>query len=334
VKGAVVARILAGSAASAAIAFGSAAAHADERCADVESAGGLEPVWASALADLRRQLTEMPAADCRGVALTVERVPEGVRVVATARDGGRAERIVQRPASLVATGLGLVMTIPRDESAARPPPPAPPPAPSPPSPSLAVQPAPPPPAPAAPAHTVGVELGVEAGGRVAVPGAITMIDVEVHAGVILDQWLLFLSIRDAPLGLFAQQGVDADAYVEAAAGLGVGRRFDVGLATFDVALVPSLVATRMEYDYPPGSESNGFQGNDVELRLGALVRMGLPLSRTWRLTLTVDTDLAPGNLANPARISLPSTITAPPGEPTPFPAWTTGIRLGATGALL
>jgi hypothetical protein len=161
-----------------------------------------------------------------------------------------------------------------------------------------------------------------------------MIDVEVHADVVIDRWLLFLSFRDVPVGLFAQQGVDADAYQEVGAGLGAGRRFDLGLATLDVAFEPALVATRMEYDYPPGTEANGVQTTDVELRVGAVVRMGLPLSRTLRLTLTADTDLAPGNLTNPARIGPPSGVVLSGGEPTPFPAWTTGLRLGATGALL
>jgi hypothetical protein len=161
-----------------------------------------------------------------------------------------------------------------------------------------------------------------------------MVDVEVHADVIIDQWLLFLSIRNVPVGLFAQQGVDADAYQETAAGLGVGRRFDLGLATVDLAFEPSLVATRMEYDYPPGSESNGYQGNDVELRVGGVVRLGLPLSRSWQLTLTADTDLAPGNMTNPVHIPVPSGVPAPPGGPTPFPAWTTALRIGAAGALL
>jgi hypothetical protein len=183
------------------------------------------------------------------------------------------------------------------------------------------------------AHTVSVWAGASAGARVAVPGAITMVDVEVHADVIIDQWLLFLSIRNVPAGLFAEQGVDADAYQETAAGLGVGRRFDLAQATLDLAFEPSLVATRMEYDYPPGSESNGIQGNDVELRVGGVVRLGLPLSRSWQLTLTADTDLAPGNVTNPAHINLPAGVPMPAGGIT-FPAWTTGLRLGVAGALL
>jgi hypothetical protein len=327
---------MASSAASVALmASGAHAARADEPCGRVEASAQLGPDWLAAVEDLRRQLARIPAADCRGVRLSIDPAAEGVRIAATAGDGARAERTVRRPESLPATGLGLVMSIPR----AAPEEPSPPrgeevsghPAPAQPSPGSRAAP-PSTPSPAAPSpHRIGVWLGLEAGGRVGVPAAITMVDLEAHAAVTIDQWVLLVFIRDAPAGLFAEQGVDADAYEEGGAGLGVGRHFDVGSAAIDLALEPSLVATRMEYDWPAGSETGGYRGNDVALRLGALLRMSLPVATGWRLTLSVDTDVAPGHLANPARIDLPAGV---PGPAPAFPAWTTGLRVGAAGALL
>jgi hypothetical protein len=326
--------MLASSAATTALMTGGArAARADEPCGRVEASPQLGADWQRAVEELRRQVARIPASDCRGVGLTVdpaaEGAAEGVRVVATASDGLRTERTVRKPESLLATGLGLVMSIPR--AATEPSPPA---AGAP----VPVQPPPQPEAPLAvappattPVHHVGLSLGFEAGGRVGVPAAITMVDLEAHAAVTIDRWVLLVFIRDAPVGLYAEQGVDADAYQEAGAGLGVGRRFDVGSASLDVALQPSLVATRMEVDVPPGSEGNGYHGSDVELRIGALLRMSLPVAPGWRLTLSADTDVSPGNLANPVRIELPAGVG---GSSPTFPAWTTGLRLGAAGALL
>jgi hypothetical protein len=332
--------MLATSAATTALLAGGArAARPDEPCGPVEASRQLGSDWQQAVEELRRQLAHMPASDCRGVRLAVEQTTEGaaegVRVVATASDGSRAERTVRTPESLLATGLGLVMSIPRAAPETSPP------AASAPTAAAASMPAPPraqreapsavaPPA-TAPPHRVGLWLGFEAGGRVGVPAAITMVDLEAHAAISIDRWVLLVFIRDAPAGLYAEQGVDADAYQEAGAGLGVGRRFDIGSASLDVALEPSLVATRMEVDVPPGSEGNGYHGSDVELRMGALLRMSLPVATGWRLTLSADTDVSPGNLATPMRIELPAGV---PGSTPTFPAWTTGLRVGATGALL
>jgi hypothetical protein len=312
----------------------------------------LSPEWRDAAKELGEQLARIPSADCRGIALTVEPAPGGARVTAVSSDGARTERTVSAPASLVATGLGLAMSVPRDK--AEPSSPASARAEAAPAPGPVTQgqaagaPAagrgpvepPTPPAPpradvprdaTRPGHRIALSVGFEAGARVAVPGAITMVDLEAHATIAIDRWVLLVFVRDAPGGVYAEQGVDADAYQESGAGLGVGRRVEAGGATFDLAVVPSLVATRMEVDIPPTSEVGGYHGNDVQLRVGALARMSLPLTRGWTMSVSADTDVAPGNLTNPARIEVPASVA---GQVTPFPSWTTGVHLGVSGALL
>jgi hypothetical protein len=147
-----------------------------------------------------------------------------------------------------------------------------------------------------------------------------MADIEGRIDLWLDRWLLFATFHDSPVGLQSNQGVDQDAYREAGAGLGVGRRLALGTAALDVALVPSLVAMRVEADLPQDEGAS-----DVELRIGANVRLSLPLSRGWFLSITADTDIVPNGLTSALRVD---------PLPVPFPSWTGGLRLGASGALM
>jgi len=180
-------------------------------------------------------------------------------------------------------------------------------------------------------------LGFAVGGRVAAPTSILTLDVEAYANVLLGPWLLLASIRDVPTGLVASQGIDEDAFREVSAGLGFGRRIFAGGATIDVAVQPALVAMQMEYDFPPGSRPSSVHGGDVEFGLDAIVRMSLPLSKSWAFTLTIDADVMPSNLASPARLDAPQgALTGITGGSIPpaFPALTSGLRLGASGVLL
>jgi len=263
--------------------------------------------------------------------LTLEPADGAVRVVATAADGRRAERTVHHPASLLATALGLVMAIPTDAT-----PPAPPAAP-PPSTSPPVAPPPPPPAaearavpPAAPRPAVAAWAGASAGVRLADPTNVTVLDVEARADLFLGPWLALASIRSAVASCLGRQGVDCDVYNDVSFGVGVGRRLQAGVAAVDVALEPSVVWMRMEYDGPAGTEGPGGQGDLVTLRVDASARLAVPLGPSWALTLTIDAGLAPSMAASPTRIPLP----AGAGDAPPFPAWTGGVRLGASGALL
>jgi hypothetical protein len=161
------------------------------------------------------------------------------------------------------------------------------------------------------------------------------LDIEAYANVLLGHWLLIASIRDVPTGLVAAQGIDEDAFREVSAGLGFGRRLVAGDASLDLSVQPALVAMQMEYDFPPGTSPHSVHGGDVEFGLDAMVRMELPLSRSWVLTLAIDADVLPGNVVSPAHLDLPQGIaTANVAQPPAFPALTSGIRIGASGALL
>jgi hypothetical protein len=179
-----------------------------------------------------------------------------------------------------------------------------------------------------------VWLGVAAGGRIASPTSILTLDIEAYANVLVGPWLLMASIRDIPTGLLAAQGVDEDAFREVSAGLGFGRRLFAGDATIDVALEPSLVAMQMEYDFPPGSQPSSVHGSDIELAVDAMVRLGLPLTKGWALTLTIDADVVPSNVTTPTRLDVPPGAMVGGIEPPPFPWLTSGLRLGVSGALL
>jgi hypothetical protein len=163
-----------------------------------------------------------------------------------------------------------------------------------------------------------------------------MADVEARIDVLLGRWLVFAAIRDVPLGLQVSQGVEADPYRELGAGIGVGRRFALGGATaIDVGVEPSLAVMRMEIDLPQPQPAGqeGIHGDDVELRVGLFARLALPLSSAWQLSVTADTDVAPSNLFTPTRIDVPAAVVLDSPVP-PFPAWTSGLRLGMSGELL
>jgi hypothetical protein len=313
---------MAGGAAGTAIAL-SPDARADEPCARVTVRLGLGAAWTGALAELRRQVALVPAADCQPMTLSIEPSDGGARVIAVTVDGRRAERHVRHPESLVATALGLLMAIPTD---------VPPPAPAPPAVSaVPSSPArgPAPPAVVAAAHpALGIWAGLATGVRLADPTNVTVLDVEARADLLIDRWLALASIRSAVASCLGKQGVDCDVYNDVSVGLGAGRRFRAGDAAVDVALAPSVVWMHMEYD--AGTEASGGQGNEVALRLDASARLAVPLGDSWALTLTVDAGLAPSMLASPTRIQLPSGAGVVP----PFPAWTGGVRIGASGALL
>jgi hypothetical protein len=288
--------------------------------------------------ELERQLAALPGTDCQAMTLSLTRAEGGLRVVAVTPDGRRAERTVLEPRALVPTALGLVMAIPGSPAAVglplEPPPSRGPP---PVEPPVVVNPVAPQPREPdrAPARPTAVWLGIAVGGRVASPTSILTVDIEAYATVLLGQWLLMASIRDVPTGLVAAQGVDEDAFREVSAALGFGRRLVAGDAAIEVAVLPALVAMQMEYDFPSGTVPREVHGGDVEFGLDVVARLALPLSKGWVLTLAIDADILPGNLASPTRLDVPpgispSSVVAPP----PFPSVTSGVRVGVSGALL
>ncbi len=318
---------------STAIALAPEVAQADASCARVRTSGDLTSPWIEAVHELERQIAQLPAPDCQAATLQVEPVGSAARVVAVAVDGRRAERVVHTPGSLVATGLGLVMAIPSVAA-----PPLPPVASSPPlAPEAASAPAPGRAAPDAPAAPVpptrlSLWLGADAGGRTALPTSVASGDVAVHGDIVLDHWLFTIVVRDSVVGFAPAQGFDNDAFREVNVALGVGRRIEAGDTAFDLIFAPAISAMRLEWDFGSRGES---AGEDVELSVNALARAALRISRNWALTLTIESELVPGNLTGaPARVPVPVDAPASAGLPPPFPAWTGGIRFGAMGAIL
>jgi hypothetical protein len=336
VTGADLARMVAGGAASLAILIDpSGSAHADEPCAQIVAPTELPAAWAGALADLGKQIEQLPATECQAMTLLVEpREGGGMQVVAMTRDGRRAERTIKHPESLVAMALGLLMTIPGDVSAAGP-------APVPP-PVLRVA-SPSEPRQVSPAtgevvvvapKTIALWAGLSAGIRLTAPTSLGVLDVEARADLLSDRWLLLATLRSALVSCLGQQGIDCDVYRDVIAGMGVGRRFNVGAPDLDVAFEPSLAVMRMEYDGASGGEGQMVEQTEVVLRFDLSARLVVPIDRHWALTLTIDGGLAPSVLASPIRLPLPPGATMATEPPPPFPAWSGGARLGASGALL
>jgi hypothetical protein len=320
------ARCILGSAASLALLAGAPSARAEGDCARMTAAPDLPPTWADALRDLTRELAALPSADCQPLTLSVEPADGSVRIVAVADDGRRAERHVAEPSMLVPIALGLVISIPRlapekpapgasreAEPRARP--------------SEAsgaeeratTSPLPVAPRPELPSHPAEVWLGLALGGRFGVPSTVSMVDVEARVDLRIDRLLMFVSFRNVPLGFVASEGFDGDAYRESSIAFGIGRSLSLGSCVLDVSAAPSLVTMRLGRDAP-----DHVRADDVDLRLGASVRLNVPLAKAWRFTVTADTDVIPDALRSAVRV-----------DPLPaFPAWTSGLRFGASGAVL
>ena len=119
-RGAPLARMILGSTAGAVVALSTAvraeadAGVAEVPCARVEGPSDLPAAWAGAVEELRAQIARLRASECEPMVLTLTVAPDGStgRIVATAGDGRRAERGVERSEAVVATGLGLLMSIP------------------------------------------------------------------------------------------------------------------------------------------------------------------------------------------------------------------------------
>jgi hypothetical protein len=286
-------------------------------CARVEAPGDLPAVWSEAVAELRAQIARLQASECEPMVLTLTVPPDGraARIAATTSDGRRAERDVGRPDALVATGLGLLMSIPSASTAT-----------STPTATATAVPA----TTAEPPRTTSVRLGLDVGGRATAPTKMAMVDVRAFGELLIDRWLIALSLGGSPTAITSAQGLDDDAYREVSASLEAGRHVDLGGPSLDIAGAVSIVGMRMEYDYPDGHETSG---NDVELGIGALARLDLPLSREWALTVSVDARVLPGDAFSPTTLDVPAGESNGPALP-PFPVWSAALRVGAMAELL
>jgi hypothetical protein len=327
------ASMIAASVASAAIVLDPIAiARADEPCAHVVAPTDLPAEWADAVANLRRQIALLSAADCQSMTLLLEPREAGMRMVATTSDGRRTERIVTDPDGLVAVGIGLLMTIPVVPSAT---PPVPVPSAAPPGPS-GLQP------PTVVLHTaqdsaprtIALWAGISAGIRLTAPTSLSVVDVEARTDIFFDRWLMMITLRSAVVSCLGEQGVDCDVYNDVSMGAGIGRRFQTSGPDVDLAFEPSVVVMHMEYDGVAGAEGQTVADTEVALRLDGSARLAVPVDRHWVLTLTLDLGIAPSMLASPTRLELPPGASAGAMPPPPFPAWSGGMRLGLSGALL
>ncbi|MEO8797529.1 MAG: hypothetical protein ABI551_06570 [Polyangiaceae bacterium] len=281
----------------------------------VELAESLSKDWIAAGVDLTNALATSEA-PCTAVALRLEPAATGARLSATTPDGSIADRAIAQPSALVPTALGLVASLPPD--AAPPPPTAPkvvamekPSAP--PSHLLVVLPARPGP--------TSLWFGVSTGVRIGEPSFLAMMDIEARVTLERGGWLAFGSIRyGSSLGETLVWAADAS-YDEVAGAIGVGRRFPIGTTNLDLALVPSLVSASLGDD----DETGAGTPSRLELRVGASAQWWLVTGEGWRITLTVDTDVAPRGLERPLRSG---------ADDPPLPAWTAGLRLGASGSIL
>jgi len=328
-----------------------ARARADEPCAQVVAPAGLSPEWAAAVENLRRQIAQLSAAECQAMTISIEPKEEGTRIVATTSDGRRTSRTIKGPDVLSPVAIGLLITVgaepaaspvaaPPSASAAAPPPPAPPAAPAPTAAPSAAHPS----AGRTAAHlaspveptakTIALWAGVSGGIRLTAPTGLSVLDVEARADLFLEPWLMLIAVRSALVACLGQQGVDCDVYNDVSIGVGVGRRFHIGAPDIDVAFEPSLVVMHMEYDSDSSGEGQTVVDTDTALRLDVSARLSIPFDPSWALTLTLDGGLAPSMLARPANIQLPIGGAAGAQTLPPFPAWSGGLRLGVSGALL
>jgi hypothetical protein len=297
---------------------------ADTSCTNVEirAGSGLSNEWQERVRELEDELRRAAGPECEGVSLSIQPDQGRVRIVATAADGRRAERMVTQPSALAPTVLGLVMSIPRETPNDQPTSP-------PQAGAAATRSAPRPesrtPTPS-PQRSIDAWLGFAFGARAGEPASLVIVDVEGRADLLLRPWLLFASFRYTPVAVTSSLVLDLDEYNEIALALGAGRRIEIGPAALDLGLAPELVGVTMEGDFG-GLDSGGgidVRESAVQLRVDLSARWMLPLLASWRLSVTADGDFAPSELASPLRLDsrLP-----------PLPSWTVGLRLGASGAL-
>lgn len=309
-----------------------AATEPPEACAAVRvvESGALAPAWRSAVASLRAEVRRLRPAECVEITLVVRPEKDGALLTASAIDGRRGERAIGRPASLVSVALGLIASVPAEESATAAA------SSTAPSPTQATQagdapsPAelPPPDPPAPPARTeakappsVHLEAALAAGGRFGFPTRIAMADLEARADAVAGAWLVIATARFAPFGArLSGRAIPGFAYDEVVLGVGFGRRWVAGDAALDVTLSPELAVMTEEGDLP----TDGTGGTDAAARLAAAARLHLPFAQRFKPTLSVDAELVPST-----RAALRVDAALPP-----LPTWTLGLRAGAVGELL
>ena len=290
-----------------------------DRCEQVslDVSPSLSAPWRDAADKLRAELAKSQAT-CVAAQLSLEAASgDAARLIVTAPDGRRTERDVARPALLVSTAIGVIASLPSDSTTL-------PPDETSPAPTVVHEetrfesrPSDETPAPESMTH---LWVGVSSGARVAEPTFLGMIDIEGHATLEINQWLILASIRYGSSMGEALVSTD-DSYDEIAGSAGIGRRFLIGPSQIEAVILPSLVSATL--DDQDETVANG--SPRAELRVGALLGWSLTTEDGWRFTVSADTDVTPRSFDRPVRSA--------ESEP-PLPVWTAALRLGAAGRIL
>jgi hypothetical protein len=147
-----------------------------------------------------------------------------------------------------------------------------------------------------------------------------MLDLEARGDLEVRGWALIVSLGYGSSIGETLTPADAD-YEETVIGLGVGRIFPIGKTALELAIIPSFAEVNIDDD----DDANGSNGSRSQVRIGASVRWAVPLDKWWRLTITADSNFSPRSFAHEIHVD--------PDLP-PLPAWTGGLRIGASGKLL
>jgi len=284
---------------------------ANERTCGVKVAAG-DPAptvaWQRALEGLEADLAAVPGAACAGVELTVTWESSEARVQARTPDGLETSRVVASPDALSAVAFGLLVAAPTEppqvDTDPRDLPPRDPPA---------VLRPPKPPTDVLPHLSVSVASGVRGG----FPTNVVMVDFELRADLFVHSWLVTIAMRAAPIGVSGRLKDDPDGYEETAIALAVGRELSFGRSSLDVVAGPNLTYIWMEND------AANLEAEHAQLRLVALARWGVGVSRRLRVNATLDGEIAPSEFNH---------TTFEKGL-APFPEFTVGLRIGAELAL-
>jgi hypothetical protein len=277
------------------------------RVVDHLDVSSLTPAWRVAVESLHRELAASLDAACDGVELALSEDHGGVRVTARARDGRETNRRVATPVGLSAVAFGLLSAAPGEALPGDVAPAAPDPLEIPPPPE------PPPPRPPPPPPEWGVSVSASTGVRAELPSDVLLSEFEVRADLQLHGWLVMVHVRAAPIVLALPGPYDVDAFQESVFGLGFGRQVKLGRAVLALTGVADVAYVWVEND------ALNLSSERAQLRIAAVARIGVPVSKAVRLNAALDADASPTEpIGGPSGAGLPA-----------YPIVTFGLRVGA-----
>jgi hypothetical protein len=151
------------------------------------------------------------------------------------------------------------------------------------------------------------------------PVGILMADVELRAEASLaDRTFLVAHGRFVPVGAPLGSTLDEDNYREYAAGAGIGRYFPTGQSIWKLSFAPEVALVAMESDELVGGERSGTK---TQLRLVGTAGWSSAPVGLFRFVALLDGGVAPYSLGH---------VTRAAEGLAQLPAWTVGLRLGAS----